>query len=95
MDQMQSGDNGQEKDQPSPGKVTSRDKDPKDTSVQPGFLKDQKAQMRLWMVSALAEALSNTGQSGPSGLQPGGSHHLSEYQRVWSKDSKGASSPLR
>jgi len=26
--------------------------------------------MRSWMASALAEALSSTGQSGPSGLQP-------------------------
>ena len=38
--------------------------------MQPGFSKDQEAQMRSWMASALAEALSNTGQSGPSGLQP-------------------------
>ena len=26
--------------------------------------------MRSWMASALVEALYNTGQSGPSGLQP-------------------------
>jgi len=70
MDQTRSKDNGQEKDQPTSGKDTSWDKDPKDANSQPGFSKDQEAQMKSWMASALAEALSKTGQSGPSGLQP-------------------------